>query len=138
PVTGATMNRKGYFELAHRGTLFLDEIGDMPLALQAKLLRVIEDGLVTPVGATTGKTVDVRIIAATNADLSAKIASGAFRQDLFFRLARFTVVTPPLRERREDIELLAGHFLNVFATEMGRKAPGISPAALAALQWYSF
>lgn len=136
--TGATNDRKGYFELAHGGTLFLDEIGDMPLLLQAKLLRVLEDGIVTSVGSSVEKTVDVRILAATNADLHAKIAAGLFRQDLYFRLARFTVVTPPLRERREDVALLAAHFLNLFATEMGMKPPGLSAAALAALENYHF
>lgn len=136
--TGALADRKGYFELAHRGTLFLDEIGDMPLPLQAKLLRVLEDGVVTPVGANTGRKVDVRIIAATNVDLPAKIASGAFRQDLYFRLARFAVVTPPLRERREDIPLLAQHFLHLFAAEMGMRAPELSSAGLLLLASYSF
>jgi len=136
--TGATADRKGYFELAHGGTLFLDEIGDMPLLLQAKLLRVLEDGIVTAVGSAVDKTVDVRILAATNADLHAKIASGAFRQDLYFRLARFTVLTPPLRERPEDIALLATHFLNLFATEMGMKPPRLSPSALVALENYHF
>ena len=136
--TGATGDRKGYFELAHGGTLFLDEIGDMPLILQAKLLRVLEDGIVTPVGSANGKAVDVRILAATNVDLHAKIAAGAFRQDLYFRLARFTVLTPPLRERRDDVALLAAHFLNLFATEMGIKTPGLSAPALAALESYHF
>ena len=136
--TGATADRKGYFELAHGGTLFLDEIGDMPLVLQAKLLRVLEDGIVTPVGASAGKAVDVRILAATNVDLHAKIAGGGFRQDLYFRLARFTVLTPPLRERREDVALLAAHFLNLFATEMGIKAPRLGAEALAALEDYHF
>ena len=82
--TGATMDRKGYFEMAHGGTLFLDEIGDMPVTLQAKLLRVLEDGFVTPLGSTRERKVDVRIVAATNANLAAQIDSGAFRQDLIF------------------------------------------------------
>ncbi len=110
----------------------------MPLTLQAKLLRVLEDGIVTPVGSSAGKAVDVRILAATNVDLHAKIAGGGFRQDLYFRLARFTVPTPPLRERREDVALLAGHFLNLFATEMGIKAPRLGGEALAALEAYHF
>ncbi|MEO7932133.1 MAG: sigma-54 dependent transcriptional regulator [Chthoniobacterales bacterium] len=131
--TGATADRKGYFELAHGGTLFLDEIGDMPATLQAKLLRVLEDGLVTPIGATQAKKVDVRVLAATNADLDAQIGSGAFRRDLYFRLARYTVETPPLRQRREDIPLLATHFLKVFAIEMGLRPPALSPEALKAL-----
>jgi len=136
--TGAISDRKGYFELAHGGTLFLDEIGDMPLLLQAKLLRVLEDGKVTPVGSTTEQKVDVRILAATNVDLHAKIAEGAFRQDLYFRLARFTVFTPPLRDRPEDVALLATHFLKLFATEMGIKVPHLSAPALQILERYHF
>ncbi|HEY2573090.1 MAG TPA: sigma-54 dependent transcriptional regulator, partial [Verrucomicrobiaceae bacterium] len=121
--TGAMIDRKGYFELADEGTLFLDEIGDMSPLLQAKLLRVLEDGKVTPLGATREKQVNVRIVAATNADLEGRIAAGMFRQDLYFRLAQFTVQLPPLRMRKEDVGLLAGHFLELFATEMGMKAP---------------
>jgi transcriptional regulator with GAF, ATPase, and Fis domain len=136
--TGATADRKGYFELADGGTLFLDEIGDMPASLQAKLLRVLEDGEVTPVGATQSRRVDVRVLAATNADLAAKIATGEFRQDLYFRLARYAVETPPLRERPEDLAVLAAHFLQLFASEMGRTAPQLTPEALALLEAYSF
>jgi DNA-binding NtrC family response regulator len=136
--TGATADRKGCFELAHGGTLFLDEIGDMPAAIQVKLLRVLEDGQVTPLGAAQPKKVDVRVIAATNADLDARIASGVFRQDLYFRLARYAVVSPPLRERSEDVPVLAVHFLRTFAAEMGRKAPPLSPAAMTLLQTYEF
>ncbi|MEA3210043.1 MAG: hypothetical protein QOE70_3100 [Chthoniobacter sp.] len=136
--TGAIADRKGYFELADGGTLFLDEIGDMPPALQAKLLRVLEDGEVTPVGATQPRRVDVRVLAATNADLQVKIAAGEFRQDLFFRLARYTVETPPLRERREDIALLAAHFLGFFAGEMGLPPPALSAGAVALLEEYAF
>ena len=136
--TGALSDRKGFFELAHRGTLFLDEIGDMPMPLQAKLLRVLEDGVIMPVGAGTGKTVDVRVIAATNVDLHAKIAAGTFRKDLYFRLARFTVVTPPLRERPEDIAILVRHFLNLFAVDMGVREVEIDQAALDILTVYPF
>jgi DNA-binding NtrC family response regulator len=128
--TGAIMDRKGYFELADGGTLFLDEIGDMPLPLQAKLLRVLEDGQVTPVGATKGHAVSVRIIAATHVDLPAKVAAGAFRQDLYYRLAHFHVAMPPLRERREDIPALAAHFVRIMAVETGRKPPVMSADAL--------
>ena len=124
--TGAAADRKGYFELADGGTLFLDEIGDMPAALQAKLLRVLEDGEVTPVGASAPRRVDVRVLAATNADLPAKIAASEFRQDLYFRLARFSVETSPLRERPEDVPLLAAHFLELFAAEMGLPPPPLS------------
>jgi DNA-binding NtrC family response regulator len=137
--TGATADRKGFFELASGGTLFLDEIGDMPPALQAKLLRVLEDGKVTPVGAVAEKQVEVRVIAATNADLEERIAAGSFRQDLYFRLARATVRLPPLRERREDLPLLAAHFIGHFAAEMGLSPPpAISAAALAALEAHDF
>ena len=136
--TGATADRKGYFELAHGGTLFLDEIGDMPTSLQVKLLRVLEDGFVTPVGAAQPRKVDVRIIAATNADLEARIESGSFRQDLFFRLARFQVATTPLRDRAQDVPLLATHFLRMFAAEMGIKAPPLTYDALAILKGYEF
>jgi DNA-binding NtrC family response regulator len=136
--TGATADRKGCFELAHGGTIFLDEIGDMPMSLQVKLLRVLEDGCVTPVGASEARKVDVRVIAATNADLGARIAAGGFRQDLYFRLARYPLTMPPLRDRLEDIPLLAGHFLNVFAAEMGMKPPAFSRRALEVLQHYTF
>jgi DNA-binding NtrC family response regulator len=136
--TGAAMDRKGLFELAHGGTLFLDEIGDMPVSLQAKLLRVLEDGRVTPLGASRHRQVDVRIVAATNADLPAQIAAGAFRQDLYFRLAQFSVEVPPLRERREDVPLLAAHFVGLFAREMGCPTPRIDPQFLSALAAYEF
>ena len=136
--TGATMDRKGYFELAHGGTLFLDEIGDMPASLQAQLLRVLEDGRITPLGSTRERQVDVRIVAATNADVQAQIGVGAFRQDLYFRLAQFCVESPPLRERREDIPMLATHFVRLFAQEMGVAEPGISSEALAALSLHDF
>jgi DNA-binding NtrC family response regulator len=136
--TGATTDRKGYFELAHGGTIFLDEIGDMPLVLQAKLLRVLEDGHVTPVGTAEFRKVDVRVIAATNAKLEARIADGSFRQDLYFRLARYTVTTPPLRDHLEDVPLLTSHFLHLFAAEMSLKAPPCSREALEMLKHYEF
>ena len=136
--TGATADRKGYFELADGGTLFLDEIGDMPATLQAKLLRVLEDGMVTPVGSSHPRNVDVRVVSATNADLAAKIASGDFRQDLYFRLARYSVETPPLRSRPEDLPLLARHFLTLFAAEMGLTVPALTDEALALLSSYPF
>ena len=107
--------------MASTGTIFLDEIGDMPLALQAKLLRVLEDGMVTPVGLSEPVKVDVRVIAASNARLQERIAAGAFREGLYFRLARFTVTAPPLRDRLEDVPLLAFHFLRLFAAEWGSR-----------------
>jgi DNA-binding NtrC family response regulator len=136
--TGATADRKGWFELADGGTLFLDEIGDMPAALQAKLLRVLEDGEITPVGAMQSKRVDVRVLSATNADLNVKIAAGEFRQDLYFRLARYVVETPALRERPEDIAVLAAHFLEIFAGEMGMSPPVLTPEALELLAAHAF
>ena len=136
--TGATSDRKGYFELADGGTLFLDEIGDMPAALQAKLLRVLEDGEVTPVGATKSRRVDVRVLSATNADLTAKIAAGDFREDLFYRLARYTVATPPLRDRRDDLPLLCAHFLEVFAHETGSAVPAITAGAMERMKSHTF
>ena len=136
--TGATADRKGCFELADGGTLFLDEIGDMPLPLQAKLLRVLEDGVVVPVGASHPRRVDVRVVAATNADLHDRIADGLFREDLYFRLARYLVEMPPLRDRAEDVGVLADHFLAMFAAEMGVPTPVLTARALALLEGYAF
>lgn len=121
--TGAVADHKGYFTQADGGTLFLDEIGDMPLTLQAKLLRVLEDGEVYPVGGTRGHQVSVRVVAATNVDLPAKVAEGKFRQDLYYRLMHFHVQVPPLRERREDIPLLAEHFIQRVAADLKIKSP---------------
>jgi DNA-binding NtrC family response regulator len=136
--TGATIDRKGYFELAHGGTLFLDEIGDMPVTLQAKLLRVLEDGCITPLGSSRERKVDVRIVAATNANFAAQIDAGAFRQDLYFRLAQYVVVAPPLRDRREDIPLLAQHFLRLFSSEMGMPTPAMDAESLRILAAHPF
>jgi DNA-binding NtrC family response regulator len=136
--TGAVADRAGYFEMADGGTLFLDEIGDMPPEIQGKLLRVLEDGEVWRIGAGQGRKVDVRVLAATNSDLQQKIREGVFRQDLYFRLARFTVTAPPLRERREDIPPLAHHFLRLLSAEMGREAPALSPEAIDRLARYDF
>jgi len=136
--TGATSDRKGCFELADGGTLFLDEIGDMPPPLQAKLLRVLEDGEVVPVGASHGRRVEVRVVAATNADLDERIATGVFREDLYFRLARYLVEIPPLRDRVEDIGVLADHFLRLFAAEMGMPTPALTSRALELLESYAF
>jgi transcriptional regulator with GAF, ATPase, and Fis domain len=136
--TGAIEPRKGYFELADGGTLFLDEIGDMPLGLQAKLLRALETGRVMPLGGAEEKQVDVRILAATNQDLVALIDAGRFREDLYFRLTGFTVTVPPLRERLKDIPLLAEHFLTLFAAEMGREPTVLSQEALERVESYGF
>jgi len=123
--TGAAMDRKGLFEIADKGTLFLDEIGDMPLNMQAKLLRVIEDGVVVPVGGNKPVVVDVRIISATNHDLTNLVEEKKFRQDLYYRIKGVSITVPPLRERREDISLLANFFLKEAAGETGSKVAGI-------------
>jgi len=136
--TGAVNERKGYFELAEGGTLFLDEIGDMPKILQAKLLRTLEDGNLIPVGGNQEKKVEFRIIAATNTNLTAKIAAGEFRQDLYFRLAGYIIQVPLLREHKEDIPLLVDHLLSSFAEDMGRPKAALTPQALAILENYSF
>ncbi|MCP3916849.1 MAG: AAA domain-containing protein [bacterium] len=131
--TGAVADRKGHFVAADGGTVFLDEIGDMPLEMQAKLLRVLQDGEVRPVGANKTKHVDVRVVAATNKDLPTMCKEGTFREDLFFRLNVVTVHLPPLRERAGDIALLVRWFLARLESEFGRKA-GMEPEALAALE----
>ncbi len=131
--SGATSDSDGLLRAANGGTLLLDEIGDMPLALQPALLRVIETGEVLPVGATQPVHTDARFIAATNVDLEARVASGAFREDLYARLAGFVFRMPPLRERREDIGLLAGALLRRIGTERGGSAPTLSPDAATSL-----
>jgi len=136
--TGANTSRKGYFELANGGTLFLDEIGDMPLELQPKLLRVLEEGCITPVGSTQERRINTRILAATNANIQERMANGLFREDLYFRLARFRVKVPPLRDRKEDIPLLAHHFVNFFATEMGINPHPLNSDVLEILASYHF
>lgn len=136
--TGATGNRHGYFEKADGGTLFLDEIGDMPLALQAKLLRVLEDGLVTPIGGKHSHQVDVRVVAATNVDLQARVQGKQFRQDLYFRLAGYQISLPPLRERAGDIPLLVEHFLTRLGSQMGRDKSAITRDAMKALSAYHY
>ena len=136
--TGAAGDRKGLFEIADKGTLFLDEIGDMPLNMQAKLLRVIEDGVVIPVGGNKPVVVDVRIISATNHDLTNLVEEKKFRQDLYFRIKGVSVSVPPLRQRREDIPLLADFFLREAVGETGSKVAGFTDAAaniLASYEW---
>jgi DNA-binding NtrC family response regulator len=131
--TDARQPKQGLFQSAHGGTLFLDEIGEMPAALQAKLLRVIEDRRVRPIGSTRETAVDVRIVAATNTKLEDAIASGRFRADLFYRIATVTIAIPPLRERPEDITLLARHFSARAAAESGRAPLQIDDEAMACL-----
>ncbi len=136
--TGATEDKKGLFELADGGTLFLDEVGEMPLSLQAKLLRALQEGEIRPVGANRTKQVDVRTVAATNRDLVAEVKAGRFREDLFYRLSVFPVKLPGLRERREDIPLLAGHFLRRYADEFGRAAGGFSQESMELITSYDW
>jgi DNA-binding NtrC family response regulator len=136
--TGAASDRKGCFETADRGTVFLDEIGDMPLSIQAKLLRVLEDKVVTPVGANHGIKTNVRIVSATNASLESKIAAGTFRSDLFYRLATFPFSIPSLRERAEDIPLLARHFALKLSSEMGLPCPDFKEETLILLEKQRF
>ncbi|MFS0555901.1 sigma-54-dependent transcriptional regulator [Brevibacillus sp. 179-C9.3 HS] len=136
--TGAYQSKKGLFERSHGGTVFLDEIGEMPLSLQAKLLRVIQEKRVTPLGGYDAKEVDIRIIAATNRQLEAEVACGAFREDLFYRLNVIPIRTPPLRERIDDIPLLLEHFLQRTAAEMGKGPKSLAPEARKWLYGYTF
>src|SRR5437773_12113403 len=134
--TGAVADRRGKFETADGGTLFLDEIGDMSLKTQAKVLRVLQEQTLEAVGGTTRIKVDVRVLAATNKDLQAEIRAGRFREDLYFRLTVVPIFVPPLRERQEDIPILADHFMAEFAREYGRRVKTFDPGARAALQQY--
>ncbi len=134
--TGAIHDHEGFFSAADGGTMFLDEIAETTPAIQVKLLRVLEDKKVTPIGATSGRTVDVRLIAATNADLEAAVEAGRFRADLYYRLNVIQIVVPPLRERVEDIELLASHFIERSCERAGCPPKPLTSAALALLQKY--
>ena len=136
--TGAVNDRAGKFELADRGTLFLDEIGDMSLAAQAKVLRVLEDGVVTRIGGSKPHAVDVRVIAATNKNLENEIAEGRFRQDLFYRLNVVPVSVPPLRDRREDIPALVQHFVNLLTQREGMAPRAMAPDAIERLTSYDW
>jgi two-component system, NtrC family, response regulator GlrR len=131
--TGAVANHRGLFQAAHGGSLFLDEIGDMPLPLQVKLLRVLQERLVRPVGASEAIPVDVRILSATHRDLDTAMAEGQFREDLYYRLNVVTLALPTLAERREDIPLLAQHFLSKLAAKYDKRLNGFAPDALKAL-----
>lgn len=136
--TGATSHKKGMFLAADGGTLLLDEIGDMALKTQAKLLRVLEEGTVQPIGSSRTLPVDVRILAATNQDLEGLIKEGRFRQDLFYRLNVFPIQVPPLRERQGDVALLMDHFFSQLLADRGGKPPRMSPETVAALQSYGW
>jgi len=136
--TGANENRQGLFQAAHGGTLFMDEIGNMSLTMQVKLYRVLQEGKVRPIGSTEESDVDVRIIAATNKHFEKEIAEGRFREDLYYRLSVIPVQVPALRERREDIPLLARHFLERFRKTMEKPIEGISPDAMSKLEAYDW
>ena len=136
--TGAHEDKKGLFEIADGGTLFLDEVTEMPLSLQSKLLRALQEGEIRPIGATAERKVDVRIVAATNRNLEKEVAEGRFREDLYYRLKVFPLRVPPLRERREDIPLLAGHFLKRFTQELGKAVAGFSQQAMELLSSYDW
>ncbi len=136
--TGADQRRLGNFELAHNGTLFLDEIGELPLEVQAKFLRVLEERKIRRLGGRSEVEVDVRVLCATNRDLKEEIRRGRFREDLFFRLHVFTIELPTLRERREDVPVLVHHFIEKFNAETGKRVQGVTPAAMATLQGYAW
>jgi DNA-binding NtrC family response regulator len=136
--TGADRDKTGLFELANGGTLFLDEIGDMPLPTQAKLLRAIQNQEILPVGSLASRKVNVRIVAATHRDLHAAIASGTFREDLYYRLSMVELTVPSLKDRSEDIQLLANHFIQTFSREFSKQISGLSLRALLVLQRYNW
>jgi two-component system response regulator AtoC len=136
--TGAESRKQGMIEVADGGTAFLDEIGDMPLHLQVKLLRVLQERRVQRLGSTRAVPVDVRFIAATNVDLESRVADGSFREDLFYRLNVIRIKLPPLRDRPEDIPLLARHFLSTMRERTGSEVTGITPEGMRALQAYRF
>ncbi len=136
--TGALNDKRGFFETANGGTCFLDEVGEISPFMQAKLLRVLQEHEVRRVGGAESFRVDVRVIAATNKDLGALVAGGKFREDLFYRVSVVTILLPPLRERREDIPLLATHFLTFYVAANAKPVSGISPEAMALLVGYDW
>ncbi len=136
--TGAGTDKQGLFEAANGGTLLLDEVADLPVAMQVKLLRVLQERKVKPVGGVTEREVDVRIVAATNRDLEAEVDKAMFRQDLYYRLNVIQVRLPPLRERREDLPLLVDHFVRKFSAEHGRPVTSATPEVMSALMTYHF
>jgi two-component system response regulator PilR (NtrC family) len=136
--TGAASAKEGLFAAADGGTLLLDEIAELPMPMQVKLLRALQERKVKPVGGVEERPVDVRVVAATNRDLEAEVAQGGFRQDLYYRLNVIQVHLPPLRQRRDDIPLLVEHFVKRYAAELGKRMAGVSPEALAALCAYDY
>jgi two-component system response regulator PilR (NtrC family) len=136
--TGANQNKRGLFEVANGGTIFLDEIGEMNLSMQVKLLRVLQERCVRPVGGTAEVAIDVRVIAATNRDLERQVAENGFREDLYYRLNVIPIVVPPLRERREDVPLLVNHFVKKYAKSAGRNIRLVSQESLEQLSGYEW
>ena len=136
--TGAIATQTGYFERADGGTLFLDEVGDMPTETQVKLLRALDESVITPIGATKSQKVDIRVMAATNADLKAKVKTGSFRLDLYFRLAGIPIEISPLRERKVDIFPLTEYVLGELAVQMDVPIPELTPEAVETLEGYAF
>jgi two-component system, NtrC family, response regulator PilR len=136
--TGANQNKRGLFEVADQGTIFLDEISEMSLTMQVKLLRVLQERCVRPVGGSDEIAIDVRVIAATNRDLDKQVAENTFREDLYYRLNVIPVLVPPLRERREDVPLLVNHFLKKYAPAAGKNISRVSSYSLDALGGYDW
>ena len=136
--TGAIADKKGLFEVAHTGTIFLDELGELPLTMQVKLLRVIQEGTFKRVGGTEDITVDVRVISATNKNLEQEVKGGRFREDLFYRMNVIQIVCPPLRDRKEDIPMLSSHFLEKFSKILGINVKKISNEAMEILRRYQY
>src|SRR5947209_13110550 len=136
--TGATQNKRGLFEVAHGGTIFLDEISEMSLAMQVKLLRVLQERVLRPVGGTDETPIDVRVIAATNKDLARMVQEGTFREDLYYRVSVIPIEVPPLRDRSDDVPLLASFFLKTYAPAAGKSIVRLSPEAIAALMEYEW
>jgi two-component system response regulator AtoC len=136
--TDAKKDKPGLFEEANAGTIFLDEIGELPLALQVKLLRVLQEEEITPLGDVSAKNIDVRVIAATSKDMKIEIEEGRFREDLFYRINVMTIHLPPLRERRGDIPLLVGYFIDLFNKKLNKSIEGLSSAAMPLLMEYDW
>ena len=136
--TGANQNKRGLFEVAHGGTIFLDEISEMSVSMQVKLLRVLQERTLRPVGGTQETAIDVRVIAATNKDLKQMVASNAFREDLYYRVSVIPIFVPPLRQRREDVDLLANHFLKKYAVAAQKPIVRINPDSIAALHSFGW
>ncbi len=134
--TGAVSDKMGLFEAANNGTLFLDEIGELPIGMQVKLLRAIQDKTIRRVGGTDDRKIDVRIIAATNRDLETQVKEGKFREDLYYRLNVIQIKTPALRDREGDVDTLIGHFVKIFADKQKKKIPGVKPEVYEVLKMY--